>query len=76
MLRIPQSHILNPEDLETCQRVFDQICADARLDRKSVDGELLASTVLAIFLSGITEDDAELLAAVRARSQDFVKLPI
>lgn len=75
MLRIPQSHILNPEDLATCQRVFDQICNDARLGHAFVDGEILASTVLAIFLSGTTEDDAELLAAVRARRKDFVKLP-
>ncbi|MFD1982407.1 hypothetical protein ACFSOZ_06835 [Mesorhizobium newzealandense] len=73
MLRIPQSQILNPEDLETCQCVFDQIWAEAGADY--VDGEILASTVLAIFLSGATEDDAELLAAVRARRKDFIKLP-
>ena len=74
MLRIPQSHFLSPDDLATCQRVFDQACADARLDRKSVDGELLASTVLAAFQNGIVEEHA-LLAAVRAKSADFIKLP-
>lgn len=72
MLRIPQSQFLSPDDLAICQRAFDQICVDARLDRKSVDGELLASTVLAAFQSGITEG-AELLAAVRARRNDFEK---
>ncbi|MER8574574.1 hypothetical protein NKG99_24180 [Mesorhizobium sp. M1409] len=55
MLRIPQSQFLSPDDLATCQRVFNQICADARLDRKSVDGELLASTVLAAFQHGFVD---------------------
>lgn len=72
MLRIPQSQFLSPDDLAICQRVFDQICADARLDRTSVDGEILASTVLTAFQSGIVED-AELLAAVRAHRADFMK---
>ncbi|MGO4642556.1 hypothetical protein AB4Z43_29460 [Mesorhizobium sp. 2RAF45] len=74
MLRIPQSRFLSPDDLATCQRIFDQICADARLDRKWVDGELLALTVLTAFQSGIVED-AELLAAVRGNSVQFIRLP-
>ena len=72
MLRIPQSQFLSPDDLAICQRVFDQICVDAKLDRASVDGKALASTVLAAFQSGIVED-AELLAAVRARRANFTK---
>jgi len=74
MLRIPQSHFLSPDDLATCQRIFDRICADARLDRKSVDGELLALTVLTAFQSGIVKD-AELLSVVRAAGDKFIKLP-
>lgn len=67
MLRIPQSYFLSPDDLATCQRVFDQICADAGLDRTSMDGEILASTVLFIFQHG-NVDDVDLLAAARAPS--------
>lgn len=72
MLRIPQSQFLSPDDLAICQRVFDQICVDAKLDRASVDGKALASTVLAAFQTGIVED-AELLAAVRAHRANFTK---
>ncbi|MER9309778.1 hypothetical protein NKI51_10710 [Mesorhizobium australicum] len=72
MLRIPQSQFLSPDDLAICQRVFDQICVDAKLDRASVDGVTLALTVLAAFQNGIVADD-ELLAAVRARRADFMK---
>lgn len=75
MLRIPESHFLTPDDLATCQRVFDQICADARLDRTSIDGEILASTVLYFFQRGTVDHD-ELLAAVRARHADFTKRPM
>lgn len=37
---------------EAVARVFDQICVDAKLDRASVDGVTLASTVLAAFKTG------------------------
>ncbi|WP_084508022.1 hypothetical protein [Mesorhizobium sp. WSM3224] len=75
MLRVPQSQFLGPEDLAICQRVFDRICADANLDRKSVDGQVLALTVLAFFQRGVTDHD-ELLAAVLGRREDFTKLGI
>ena len=74
MLRIPQSQFLSPDDLATCQRVFDQICAEAKSDRRSVDGEALASAVLASFQRGIV-DEEELLEAVRARRNEFAQLP-
>jgi hypothetical protein len=73
MLRIPQSRLLGPDYLATCQRVFNRICADARLERRSVDGEALASAVLANFQQGI--DEKELLAAVHASRDDFTHLP-
>ncbi|RWC26682.1 MAG: hypothetical protein EOS27_24455 [Mesorhizobium sp.] len=75
MLRIPQSHFLSPDDLATCQRVFNQICADARLDHSSLDSETLASAVLASFQRGIV-DEEELLQAMRARRGQFTHLPI
>ena len=74
MLRIPQSRFLGPDALATCQRVFNRICADAKLERRSVDGEALASAVLANFQQGIV-DEKELLAAVHASRDDFTHLP-
>jgi len=75
MLRIPQSRFLGPDALATCQRVFNRICADAKLERRSVDGEALASAVLASFQRGIV-DEEELLEAMRARRAEFTHLPI
>lgn len=74
MLRKLQSEFLGPEDLALCQRVFDLVCADARLDKLSLDGQLLASTVVTTFqsLPGISEPD--LLASIRGRRDDFEKL--
>ena len=74
MLRIPQGRFLGPDALATCQRVFNRICADAKLERRSVDGEALASAVLANFQQGIV-DEKELLAAVHASRDDFTHLP-
>ena len=74
MLRLPQSRFLSPDDLATCQRVFNRICADAKLERRSVDGEALASAVLANFQQGIV-DEKELLVAVHASRDDFTHLP-
>ncbi|RRH89561.1 hypothetical protein EH240_33810 [Mesorhizobium tamadayense] len=72
MLRVPQSQFLGPEDLAICQRVFDQICADAMLDRDSTDSQALALTVLTFFQRGAVDHD-ELLAAVLSRLEEFTK---
>jgi hypothetical protein len=44
MLRFPHGQFIGPEDLAVCQRVFDQICAEAKIDRNSDEGEVLAVT--------------------------------
>jgi len=70
--RIPQSEFLGPDDLALCQRVFDQICTDANWDRDCPDSQILASVILAAFQHGTT-NEAELLAAMRERRNDFEK---
>jgi hypothetical protein len=55
--------IIGPDDLAVCQRVFDQICAGAKIDRNSDEGEVLAVTVVTFFQHGFAEYD-DLLAAV------------
>lgn len=63
MLRFPHGQFIGPEDLAVCQRVFDQICAEAKIDRNWDEGEVLAVTVLTFFQHGFAEYD-DLLAAV------------
>ena len=57
---------LSPDDLALCQRVFDQICAEAHWERSGIDSEILASRILANFQQGVTEE-LMLAAKVRAR---------
>ncbi|RWK55818.1 MAG: hypothetical protein E5X43_08405 [Mesorhizobium sp.] len=73
MSRFPQSEFLGPEDLALCQRVFDQICADASLDSTSIEAEDLAAMVLSAFQRSPDKTEADLLAAIRARRNDFEK---
>ncbi|MER9301210.1 hypothetical protein NKI38_32930 [Mesorhizobium sp. M0621] len=58
---------LDPENLAMCQRLFEQVCIDANIDRTSIEAEQLAAAVLNVFqvLPGGTEE--ELLAALRDR---------
>ncbi|MER9328577.1 hypothetical protein [Mesorhizobium sp. M0488] len=65
---------LASEDLAMCQRVFDQICADASLHPTSIDAEMLASTVLTVFQLEPSKTEAELLVSIRDRRNDFEKL--
>ncbi|WP_287115522.1 hypothetical protein [Mesorhizobium sp.] len=65
MLRAPQSQFLKPEDRAVCQRVVDQITADAKWYSISIDGQILASTTLTLFQSGVV-NETNLLAHVRA----------
>jgi len=64
---------LGPEDLALCQRVFDQICADASLDRLSIEAEDLAAAVLSAFHCSPNRTEADLLAVIRSRRNDFEK---
>jgi len=60
---------LSPHDLAICERVFDRICADERLDPLDPDAEILAVMVVAIFRNAHT-GECELLEAVRSRRQN------
>lgn len=68
--RVLKNEFLGPEDLALCQRVFVQMCADARLDRLSLDAELLAAAILSTF-QRMPVGEAELLEAIRSRRADF-----
>ncbi|TIR27963.1 MAG: hypothetical protein E5V28_19880 [Mesorhizobium sp.] len=67
------SQFLGPEDLALCQRVFDQICADASLGSKSIEAEDLAAAVLTAFHCSPNRTEADLLAAIRSGRNDFEK---
>jgi hypothetical protein len=71
--QIPENEFLGPEDLALCQRVFDQICADASWDRASIDAEDLAAMVLDAFQLSPNRTEGDLLAAIRSRRNDFEK---
>ncbi|RWL23283.1 MAG: hypothetical protein E5X64_38935 [Mesorhizobium sp.] len=73
MSRFPQSEYLRLEDLALCQRVFDQICADASLDSTSIEAEALAAMVLSAFQRSPDKTEADLLAAIRSGRNDFEK---
>ncbi|WP_245319677.1 hypothetical protein [Mesorhizobium temperatum] len=53
--------------------MFDQICADASLDSKSIEAEDLAAAVLTAFHCSPNRTEADLLAAIRSRRNDFEK---
>ncbi|PAP96294.1 hypothetical protein CIT31_06360 [Mesorhizobium wenxiniae] len=71
--RFPHNQFLGPEDLALCQRVFDQICAGASLERQSIEAEDLAAAVLTAFHCSPNRTEADLLAAIRSRRNDFEK---
>lgn len=58
---------LYPSELQSCQRVFDRLCQEMRLERTSDDAADLASQVLIAFQYGHSEE-ADLYAAVTHRS--------
>jgi len=58
-----QSVFLGPEDPAMCQRIFDQVRADANWERSAVESEELAASVLLAFQHGFT-DEAALLAEI------------
>lgn len=59
---------LSPLDLAVCERVFNQVCADERLDPLDPSAEILAVLVVAIFRNAHT-NERELLEAVKSRRQ-------
>ena len=56
---------LSPSDLDVLQRVFDAICAEARIDRTGKDAERIAGAIIARFQGG-TMDESELLTHSRS----------
>ncbi|TIN24991.1 MAG: hypothetical protein E5Y31_16695 [Mesorhizobium sp.] len=60
----------HPSDLQLCQRVFDRVCSERKLDRTSVepDVQLLAATVFSLFENGC-RNESELLESFRRTRQ-------
>jgi len=55
-----------PSDLQLCQRVFNQVCSERKLDPRSPEPAVqrLAATVFSLFEHGYS-DEAELLESFR-----------
>ena len=55
-----------PSDLQLCQRVFNQVCSERKLDPMSPEPDVqrLAATVFSLFENGCS-DEAELLESFR-----------
>lgn len=60
----------SPSELQICQRVFDRLCAERRVERSSGDAEDLAVAVINVFNAGLADED-KLLAAVTGRFDGF-----
>lgn len=59
-------------DLEACQRVFDAIAAKAGVDRRSEEGERIASILVQLYRQGV-HDPQHLDAMVSAARGIFAK---
>ncbi|RWL93391.1 MAG: hypothetical protein EOR68_24380 [Mesorhizobium sp.] len=59
---------LSPLDLAVCERVFNQVCTDERLDPLDPNAEILAEMVVAAFRNDRT-NERELLEAIRSQRQ-------
>ncbi|MER8555135.1 hypothetical protein NKH37_23610 [Mesorhizobium sp. M1217] len=64
MLGRPSGHGFYPNDLAICQRVFDQVCSERKLDPSSPEVDGLAATLISLFGNGCT-DEATLLELFR-----------
>lgn len=55
-----------PADLRLCQRVFDQVCSERKLDPMSLEPDVqrLAATVVSLFENGCS-NETELLESFR-----------
>ncbi|WP_292186083.1 hypothetical protein [Mesorhizobium sp.] len=60
----------HPSDLQLCQRVFDQVCSERKLDRMSAEPDVqrLAATVFSLFQNGC-RNESELLESFRRTRQ-------
>ncbi|MER9296704.1 hypothetical protein NKI38_09420 [Mesorhizobium sp. M0621] len=59
-----------PSDLQLCQRVFDQVCSERKLNPMSVEPDVqrLAATVFSLFENGC-RNESELLESFRRTRQ-------
>lgn len=59
-----------PSDLQLCQRVFDQVCSERKLNRMSIEPDVqqLAATVFSLFENGC-RNEGELLESFRRTRQ-------
>ncbi|WP_095091196.1 hypothetical protein [Mesorhizobium sophorae] len=59
-----------PSDLKLCQRVFDQVCSERKLDPRSSEPDVqrLAATVFSLFENGCS-NETELLESFRRTRQ-------
>ena len=64
--RHKSNSVFYPSDLQLCQRVFDQVCSERKLDPGSLEPDVqrLAATVFTLFENGCS-NEAELLASFR-----------
>ncbi|MER8446352.1 hypothetical protein NKH52_24455 [Mesorhizobium sp. M1066] len=60
----------HPSDLQLCQRVFDRVCLERKLDRMSGESDVqrLAATVFSLFQNGC-RNEGELLESFRRTRQ-------
>jgi hypothetical protein len=63
---------LQPEDIDVCQRVFDQVCAEGWHHKLSLDADLIASAIFGLFQAGL-RDEASLLARIQEQQGRFLK---
>lgn len=58
MLNRPSHQAFYPTDLAACQRVFDQLCKERKLDPSSPEVEALGATLFLLFESGCDDEEA------------------
>ena len=63
MLNGLYGHTFYPDEIAVCQRAFDQICLEGRINPKSLEAEALAATLFRLFDTGY--DEATLLEMCR-----------
>lgn len=63
---------LSPLDLAVCERPFNQVCADERLDPLDPNAEILVEMVVAVFRNA-RRSERELLEAIRPQRQKITR---
>ena len=58
-----------PNDIDVCQRVFDQVCKEQQLDHSSPKAEAVAATLFSMFQNGCSDEAALLKVFRKARPE-------